>query len=67
MAGISNLSSRFRGSLIGALIGDCLGGPFEGDALVSKTHLIRYFNQLLDPKLQGNPTYKLKAFALGAL
>ncbi|ODN02079.1 Poly(ADP-ribose) glycohydrolase ARH3 [Orchesella cincta] len=42
--------SRFRGSMLGSLMGDCLGGPFEGDAVVSRTHLNNYFQQLRDPK-----------------
>lgn len=28
----SDLTDRFRGALLGALVGDCLGAPFEGSA-----------------------------------
>ena len=27
------LRDKFRGCLVGALLGDCLGAPFEGDSL----------------------------------
>jgi len=44
-----SLLSRFQGCLMGVLVGDCLGAPFEGQQFISKAHLNRYFNQLLDP------------------
>ncbi|GFT59959.1 ADP-ribose glycohydrolase ARH3 [Nephila pilipes] len=43
----SGLLSKFRGSMIGVLIGDCLGGPFEGDTRISKRILGNYFSNLL--------------------
>ncbi|KAI1278485.1 hypothetical protein HDE_14362 [Halotydeus destructor] len=39
--------SKFRGCLIGSLIGDCLGAPFEGDSKVGVTFLTNYMNNLL--------------------
>ncbi|XP_035204839.1 ADP-ribose glycohydrolase ARH3-like [Stegodyphus dumicola] len=40
------LASKFRGCMIGALMGDCLGAPFEGDSRVSNRVLSNYFNSL---------------------
>ncbi|CAL8127016.1 unnamed protein product [Orchesella dallaii] len=42
--------SRFRGSMLGSLMGDCLGSPFEGEASIGKVFLNNYFSQLGDPK-----------------
>ncbi|KAL7638779.1 UNVERIFIED_CONTAM: hypothetical protein RMT77_010313 [Armadillidium vulgare] len=47
-----NLTSKFRGCLIGGLLGDCLGAPFEGENRISKSVLNSYFNRLLDPSLK---------------
>lgn len=44
--------SKFRGTLVGALLGDCFGGPYEGDESVSKIVLQRYFDKLEDPKFR---------------
>lgn len=41
------LLSKFRGCMIGSLIGDCLGAPFEGDSRISKRVLGNYFKNLL--------------------
>ncbi|CAL1279245.1 unnamed protein product [Larinioides sclopetarius] len=44
----SELLSKFRGCLVGSLIGDCLGRPFEfNPAQNSKTILANYFSDLL--------------------
>ncbi|PRD28455.1 UNVERIFIED_CONTAM: Adprhl2 [Trichonephila clavipes] len=43
----SGLLSKFRGSMIGGLIGDCLGAPFEGDSPISKRILGNYISNLL--------------------
>lgn len=50
--------SKFRGSLVGALLGDCLGAPYEGDETVSKIILQRYFDKMEDP------TFKCMPFSL---
>ena len=39
--------SKFRGCLLGGLIGDCIGSPFEGDKVVGRGALLSYFNKLL--------------------
>ena len=41
------LRGKFKGSMIGALLGDCLGSPFEGDSRVSKRILTNYINNLM--------------------
>lgn len=46
-SGITSLASKFRGCLIGGLLGDCIGAPFEGDFPVSKTVLKNYLSNLL--------------------
>ncbi|GBN11288.1 Poly(ADP-ribose) glycohydrolase ARH3 [Araneus ventricosus] len=43
----SGLLSKFRGCMIGSLIGDCLGEPFELRTRASKTVLRNYFSNLL--------------------
>lgn len=44
-----SLASKFRGCLIGCLLGDCLGAPYEGDCGISKTILQKYFDKLEGP------------------
>lgn len=36
--------SRFRGALVGAVVGDCLGAHFEGDMQVSMSSALRHFD-----------------------
>ena len=38
------IRSSFRGALVGALIGDCLGAHFEGDMLVPMKDALQHFN-----------------------
>ncbi|KAL1123374.1 hypothetical protein AAG570_002459 [Ranatra chinensis] len=47
------IASKFRGALIGALLGDCLGAPFEGDERVSKSVLQKYFDKLEGPHFKA--------------
>ncbi|GJQ69353.1 hypothetical protein Trydic_g6480 [Trypoxylus dichotomus] len=42
------LKSKFRGSMLGTLIGDCLGAPFEGEP-GSKVVVQRYFETIDGP------------------
>jgi poly(ADP-ribose) glycohydrolase ARH3 len=44
-----SLASKFRGCLVGGLLGDCLGAPYEGDYGISKTVLQKYFDTLEGP------------------
>ncbi|GLH00526.1 Putative adp-ribosylglycohydrolase posttranslational modification [Gryllus bimaculatus] len=46
------MASKYRGCLLGALLGDCLGAPYEGESLVSKVVLQQYFDKL------GGPYFK---------
>lgn len=41
------LASKFRGCLVGALLGDCIGVPFEGDSPISKRILNNYLSNLM--------------------
>lgn len=50
---VSVLASKFRGCLVGSLLGDCLGAPFEGDFPVSKSVLTSYITKLLDESAKG--------------
>lgn len=45
------IKSKFRGSLLGALLGDCLGSPFEGEIMTkgAKLTLKKYFDKLEGP------------------
>ncbi|XP_042296542.1 ADP-ribose glycohydrolase ARH3 [Sceloporus undulatus] len=42
--------SRFRGCLLGALLGDCLGGGFEALESVNLTELLQFARNLQPPK-----------------
>lgn len=46
---------KFKGSLYGALLGDCTGAPFEGDKLQEgdKLTLKRYFDKLEGPMFKS--------------
>ncbi|KAG0722445.1 Poly(ADP-ribose) glycohydrolase ARH3 [Chionoecetes opilio] len=46
------MAGRFRGCLVGGLMGDCLGAPFEGEPRASPTMLNTYFKRLNDPNLK---------------
>jgi poly(ADP-ribose) glycohydrolase ARH3 len=52
---INLLKSKFRGSLLGSLLGDCLGAPYEGDRVTSGDKIIiqKYFDTLESPELKG--------------
>lgn len=49
------IHSKFRGCLLGSLIGDCLGSPYEGDVVSDGDKIIiqRYFDTLSGPKFIG--------------
>lgn len=48
--------SKFRGSLLGSLMGDCLGAPFEGNDITAGDKLIiqRYFNKMEEADFTGS-------------
>lgn len=46
------MAGRFRGCMVGALMGDCLGAPFEGEPRNSRSVLNSYFKRLCDPDLK---------------
>lgn len=50
-----NLLSKFRGSVLGGLVGDCCGEPYEGQVLTDgdKAILRRSLNQLEGPYFKG--------------
>lgn len=41
------LSSKFRGCLVGVLLGDCIGRIFEGRSSISKKMLNNYLAELM--------------------
>ncbi|XP_076275444.1 ADP-ribosylhydrolase ARH3-like isoform X2 [Rhynchophorus ferrugineus] len=45
------LQGKFRGCLLGSLMGDCLGGPYEGETVSSGDKIIiqRYFDKMEKP------------------
>lgn len=49
------LKSKFRGCLLGGLLGDCLGAPFEGDPLSLGANKViqNYFDKLEEPDVKG--------------
>lgn len=49
-----DMASRFRGCMLGSLLGDCLGQPFEGEERpISKSVLNNYFEKLQDSSIKG--------------
>ncbi len=50
--GVPSLLDRFRGSMVGALVGDCLGANFEcqHESLVPQPLLDRFFKDLEEGK-----------------
>lgn len=51
-AGPTSLS-RFRGALVAAVLGDCVGGEFEGVEEVPMENVLRHINSLED-ETKGN-------------
>lgn len=49
------IHSKFRGCLLGSLLGDCLGAPYEGDFVTDGDKIIiqRYFDKLSGSKFIG--------------
>lgn len=49
------LRKKFRGSLLGALSGDCLGSPYESEQSSSGSRLVlqNYFEKLEGPVFKG--------------
>jgi poly(ADP-ribose) glycohydrolase ARH3 len=45
----TSLATKFRGCLVGGLLGDCLGAPYEGHRGISKTVLQKDFDKLEGP------------------
>lgn len=48
--------SKFRGSLLGVLVGDCSGAPFEAQSIIEgseRTILRNYFDKLEGPMFSG--------------
>ncbi|XP_049785711.1 ADP-ribosylhydrolase ARH3-like isoform X2 [Schistocerca cancellata] len=50
---LSTLSQKFRGCMLGSLLGDCLGAPYEGDSSVSKAVLQQYFDKIEGPPFKA--------------
>lgn len=40
--------SRFRGAMVGAVLGDCVGGEFEGAVDVPMDRVLQHLNMLED-------------------
>lgn len=51
------LADKFRGCLVGALLGDCLGAPFEGVFPVHTTELKSFLSKRLDESTKGPPPF----------
>lgn len=51
------LRSKFRGSMLGALVGDCVGSPYEGEETLTpgmKTVLQQSFDKLEGVEFKGS-------------
>lgn len=54
------LANKFRGCLIGSLLGDCLGAPYESEDHVSKVVLQKDLDKLEGSYFKGNmPMYHI--------
>lgn len=55
ISNVNKMLSKYRGSLLGSLLGDCYGAPFEGDTFTtgSKIVLQKYFDKLEGPYFKG--------------
>lgn len=57
MANLDNvlLQKKFQGCLLGSLVGDCLGAPYEGDVISAdgKKQIQKYFDRLENPDFKG--------------
>lgn len=51
--------SRFRGALVAAVLGDCVGGEFEGAEEVPMESVLQHLNSL-DDETKGNGESKKK-------
>ncbi len=51
--------SRFRGSLVAAVLGDCVGGEFEGAEEVPMESVLQHLSNL-DNETEGNGNRKYK-------
>lgn len=49
--------SRFRGALVAAVLGDCVGGEFEGAEEVPMERVLQHLNSL-DDETKGNGEWK---------
>ena len=49
--------SRFRGALVAAVLGDCVGGEFEGAEEVPMESVLQHLNSL-DDETKGNGQWK---------
>lgn len=59
LIGSAMLASKFRGSLLGALCGDCCGAPYEGENICDggeRLILKKYFDKLEGPYFTGKFT-----------
>lgn len=49
--------SRFRGALVAAVLGDCVGGEFEGAEEVPMERVLQHLSSL-DDETKGNGEWK---------
>lgn len=56
--------SRFRGALVAAVLGDCVGGEFEGAEEVPMESVVQHLNGL-DDETKGNGWWRMKAGCFG--
>lgn len=63
MEAVEVLAGRFRGSMVGALMGDCMGAPFEAEPRAARSVLNSYFKRLSSPDIKGSTTLLIYRFA----
>ncbi|GAB6024591.1 hypothetical protein CHUAL_009739 [Chamberlinius hualienensis] len=51
------MNEKFKGCMVGGLVGDCLGGPFEDDTNVKTEKVRNFFSQLVGSSRTGQYSY----------
>ena len=48
MSSVSNNLAKFRGCLVGGLMGDCLGSPFEAESVITRSVLYNFLTKQME-------------------
>ncbi|XP_027203858.2 ADP-ribosylhydrolase ARH3-like [Dermatophagoides pteronyssinus] len=57
-----SLMSKFRGCMIGGLIGDCLGSPFEGETSIPIDSIQKFLTKQLEEQSEKSPGFQILSY-----